>query len=158
MLFFIVIILTVLVFTVLEEDGVAITVLPRKEVIRRLRDRNEPILLFGETELVAFKRLRKLEISEPEINRVRCEFFLIQLYFFNVKLFYYLQGLRNDFQEALERVDEAYLNEILCAQNKDIEQSTEGTQKRNIGDVKVQTDAMSYEEIISLVNTIAWFF
>ena len=77
MLFFTVIILTVLVFTVLEEDGVAITVLPRKEVIRRLRDRNEPILLFGETELVAFKRLRKLEISEPEINRVRCEFFLI---------------------------------------------------------------------------------
>ena len=55
---------------VLEEDGVAIAVLPRKEVLRRLRDRNEPILLFAETEIEAFRRLRKLEISEPEINRV----------------------------------------------------------------------------------------
>lgn len=44
--------------------------LPRKEVIRRLRERGEPILLFGETELQAFKRLRKCEISEPEINKV----------------------------------------------------------------------------------------
>lgn len=45
-------------------------VLPRNEVITRLRDRGEPILLFGESELDAFKRLRKCEISEPEINRV----------------------------------------------------------------------------------------
>ena len=57
-------------FSVLEEDGVAFAVLPREEVIRRLRDRNEPILLFAETEIEAFRRLRKLEISEPEINRV----------------------------------------------------------------------------------------
>ena len=65
--------------------------LPRTEVIRRLREREEPILFFGEQELDAFKRLRRLEILEPEVNR----------------------GLRNDFQEALERVDEAYMNEIL---------------------------------------------
>lgn len=45
-------------------------VLPRNEVISRLRERGEPILLFGETELDAFKRLRKCEISEPEVNRV----------------------------------------------------------------------------------------
>ncbi len=77
----------------LEEGGVAVTVLARKEVIRRLRDRNEPVLLFAETEIEAFRRLRRLEISEPEINR----------------------GLRNDFQEALERVDEAYLNDIIAA-------------------------------------------
>ena len=57
-------------FSVLEEDGVAFAVLPREEDIRRLRDRNEPILLFAETEIEAFRRLRKLEISEPEINRV----------------------------------------------------------------------------------------
>ncbi|XP_042229042.1 pre-mRNA-splicing factor 18-like isoform X1 [Homarus americanus] len=65
--------------------------LPRVEVIRRLREREEPILVFGETEHDAFRRLRRLEILEPEVNR----------------------GLRNDFQEALERVDQAYLNEIL---------------------------------------------
>ena len=51
-------------------------VLPRKEVIRRLRDRNEPITLFGETDVEAFRRLRKLEISEPEINRVSCFIFI----------------------------------------------------------------------------------
>lgn len=46
------------------------SILPRTEVISRLRDRGEPILFFGETELDAFKRLRKYEILEPEVNRV----------------------------------------------------------------------------------------
>lgn len=45
--------------------------LPRAEVIQRLRDRGEPILLFGELEMESFKRLRKCEILEPEVNRVR---------------------------------------------------------------------------------------
>lgn len=66
-------------------------ILPRQEVIRRLRERGEPILLFGETEIQAFRRLRQCEISQPECNR----------------------GFRNDFQEALEQVDAAYLNELL---------------------------------------------
>ncbi|KAK7603066.1 hypothetical protein V9T40_003065 [Parthenolecanium corni] len=69
-------------------------ILPRKEVIRRLRDRGEPILLFGETELQAFKRLRKCEIQEPEINK----------------------GLRNDFQEAMDKVDQDYLDAIISSQ------------------------------------------
>ena len=43
-----------------------IPTLPRVEVIRRLRDRLEPILLFGESEVVAEKRLRALEINEPD--------------------------------------------------------------------------------------------
>nr|CAG4640759.1 EOG090X03WO [Eulimnadia texana] len=115
---------------VVVEDGVEVCVLPRKEVIRRLRDRNEPVLLFGETELDAFKRLRKLEISEPEINR----------------------GLRNDFQEALERVDEAYLNEILTKQkDNDGGQSDDGSRPSG-GDVKFQMDAMSYDEIQALAK------
>lgn len=45
-------------------------ILSRKEVIRRLRDRGEPILLFGESELQAFNRLRRCEILEPELNKV----------------------------------------------------------------------------------------
>lgn len=45
--------------------------LSRQEVIRRLRERTEPILLFGESEIEAFKRLRKCEILEPEVNKVR---------------------------------------------------------------------------------------
>lgn len=45
--------------------------LSRQEVIRRLRERGEPILLFGESEIEAFKRLRKCEILEPEVNKVK---------------------------------------------------------------------------------------
>lgn len=45
--------------------------LSRKEVIRRLRDRGEPITLFGESELDSFKRLRRSEVAEPESNKVR---------------------------------------------------------------------------------------
>lgn len=48
----------------------------QKQVIRRLRDRNEPIRLFGESDYEAFQRLRKLEIMAPDINK----------------------GLRNDFK------------------------------------------------------------
>ena len=40
----------------MEEDGVTVAVLPRKEVIRRLRDRNEPVILFGESDIEAFRR------------------------------------------------------------------------------------------------------
>jgi len=52
-------------------------ILPRKDVIKRLRERNEPIILFGESEIDAFKRLRKLEILEPDASD---------------------KGFRNDFQ------------------------------------------------------------
>lgn len=45
--------------------------LSRQEVRRRLRERGEPILLFGESEIEAFKRLRKCEILEPEVNKVK---------------------------------------------------------------------------------------
>lgn len=68
-----------------------LTNLPRSEVIRKLRERGEPILLFGETEKDSCYRLRMLEISTPEINL----------------------GYRNDFQEAMDEVDQAYLQEIL---------------------------------------------
>jgi pre-mRNA-splicing factor 18 len=64
--------------------------LPRKEVVKRLRERGEPIRLFGETDYEAFQRLKKLEILEPEV-----------------------QGFNNDFKEAMDQVDQDYLKEIL---------------------------------------------
>lgn len=66
--------------------------LPRNEVIKRLRERSHPVTLFGESELQSFKRLRRIEILEPEANK----------------------GFRNDFQEAMDKVDQAYLNEFLA--------------------------------------------
>ncbi len=41
------------------------------QVIRRLRERGEPIRLFGESDYDAFQRLRKIEIQAPEVNKVR---------------------------------------------------------------------------------------
>ena len=40
------------------------------QVIRRLRDFNEPILLFGESEYDAFVRLKRLESAEPDFSKV----------------------------------------------------------------------------------------
>lgn len=98
--------------------------LPRKEVIRRLRDRGEPILLFGESELESFHRLRKCEILEPEVNK----------------------GFRNDFQEAMEKVDQAFLDEIIASQQDVPGQS-------NL-DVKVSDDGITYEEIKSIAANL----
>lgn len=64
--------------------------LPRKEVMRRLRERSEPVRLFGESDYDAYQRLKKLEILEPEVK-----------------------GFNNDFKEAMDQVDQDYLKEIL---------------------------------------------
>lgn len=42
------------------------SILPRIEVIRRLRERSQPIRIFGETDEDSFQRLKQLEISDPE--------------------------------------------------------------------------------------------
>lgn len=103
---------------VADSDSSDHATLPRRDVIRRLRERGEPILLFGEIELDAFRRLRRSEILEPEVNK----------------------GLRNDFQEALEKVDQAFLDEILASQAQDAD-------GRTANDVKVQDDGITYDEI-----------
>ncbi|XP_077981211.1 pre-mRNA-splicing factor 18-like [Glandiceps talaboti] len=71
--------------------------LSREEVVRRLRERGQPVRFFGETDLEAFQRLRILEIQEPEIN----------------------QGMRNDFKAAMDKVDQDYLSEILRTGGED---------------------------------------
>ncbi|XP_033332375.1 pre-mRNA processing factor 18 isoform X1 [Megalopta genalis] len=91
--------------------------LPRHEVIRRLRERGEPIMIFGESEIEAFKRLRKCEILEPEVNK----------------------GFRNDFQEAMDQVDQAYLNEILA--------SSKPQDRNGKGDVNVPDEGVTYEDL-----------
>jgi pre-mRNA-splicing factor 18 len=70
----------------------------------------------------------------------------------NYLMSYIVQGLRNDFQEAMERVDEAYLNDILATKKDEDEQSDDGSSKPKAGDVKVIADAISYDEILELVG------
>lgn len=98
--------------------------LPRTEVVKRLRERGHPILLFGESELQSFKRLRRIEIQEPEANR----------------------GFRNDFQEAMEKVDQAYLNEILALGTQN---DSEKSQKDDDMD-----DTVTYEFIQEMAKTM----
>ncbi|CRK94619.1 CLUMA_CG008119, isoform A, partial [Clunio marinus] len=100
--------------------------LPRSEVIRKLRERGEPILLFGESEMDACHRLRQLEISAPEVNR----------------------GFRNDFQEAMEEVDQAYLQEILddCAAGP-------SKDKNKNEDIDLD-DSVTYESIQEKVGSL----
>lgn len=100
------------------EDNVDDHILPRQEVINRLRDREEPIQLFGETELDAFKRLRKVELLEPESR-----------------------GFRNDFQEAMEKVDQDYLQDLLkTSKDEDTKKSTSNNDHK----------CLSHEEIVEL--------
>ena len=77
--------------------------LPKHEIIRRLRDRGEPIRLFGETDADVRKRLNLIETSEPK-----------EL------------GMRNDFREAMEKSEQECLNEIMNTVNgENYEASTE---------------------------------
>lgn len=102
-------------------------VLERSEVIRRLRDRGEPILIFGECDIDSFKRLRKLEIHQPETNR----------------------GFRNDFQEAMDQVDQAYLDEILNSESQ-----TQNARSQKKTDNFDLDDAVEWEEIEIMAKTL----
>ncbi|XP_073407376.1 pre-mRNA-splicing factor 18 [Dendrobates tinctorius] len=100
----------------LAEEKLPMT-LSRQEVIRRLRERGEPIRLFGETDYDAFQRLRKIEILAPEVNK----------------------GLRNDLKAALDKIDQQYLNELVVGQ----EPAEVDTQN----DLKVHEENTTIEEL-----------
>ncbi|XP_073508471.1 pre-mRNA-splicing factor 18 isoform X1 [Phyllobates terribilis] len=100
----------------LAEEKLPMT-LSRQEVIRRLRERGEPIRLFGESDYDSFQRLRKIEILAPEVNK----------------------GLRNDLKAALDKIDQQYLNELVTGQ----EPAVEDTQN----DLKVHEENTTIEEL-----------
>ncbi|KAM5235831.1 pre-mRNA-splicing factor 18 isoform 3-T3 [Ctenodactylus gundi] len=107
----------------LAEEKLPMT-LSRQEVIRRLRERGEPVRLFGETDYDAFQRLRKIEILTPEVNK----------------------GLRNDLKAALDKIDQQYLNEIVGGQ----EPGEEDTQN----DLKVHEENTTIEELEALGESL----
>ncbi|NXH80907.1 PRP18 factor, partial [Edolisoma coerulescens] len=105
------------------EDKLPMT-LSRHEVIRRLRERGEPIRLFGETDYDAFKRLRKIEILAPEVNK----------------------GLRNDLKDALDKIDQQYRNEIVGGQEAGDDDSQ--------NDLKVHEENTTIEELEGLGESL----
>nr|XP_013798884.1 PREDICTED: pre-mRNA-splicing factor 18 [Apteryx mantelli mantelli] len=107
----------------LAEEKLPMT-LSRQEVIRRLRERGEPIRLFGETDYDAFQRLRKIEILAPEVNK----------------------GLRNDLKAALDKIDQQYLNEIVGGQ--------EAGEDDSQNDLKVHEENTTIEELEALGESL----
>ncbi|XP_047678683.1 pre-mRNA-splicing factor 18 isoform X2 [Tachysurus fulvidraco] len=107
----------------LNEEKLPMT-LSRQEVIRRLRERGEPVRLFGETDYDAFQRLRKIEILAPEVNK----------------------GLRNDLKAAMDKIDQQYLNEIVGGQ----EAGDPDTQD----DLKVHEENTTIEELEALGESL----
>ncbi|KAG7456181.1 hypothetical protein MATL_G00249020 [Megalops atlanticus] len=107
----------------LTEEKLPMT-LSRQEVIRRLRERGEPVRLFGESDYDAFQRLRKIEILAPEVNK----------------------GLRNDLKAAMDKIDQQYLNEIVGGQ----EAGEVDTQH----DLKVHEENTTIEELEALGESL----
>ncbi|XP_014671447.1 PREDICTED: pre-mRNA-splicing factor 18-like isoform X2 [Priapulus caudatus] len=99
--------------------------LSRKEVIRRLRERGEPILLFGETECDTFQRLRKLEILEPE-----------------------KVGMRNDFKTAMDKMDQEYFNEVAKAEIGSTSSEPSATH------VSIKDDGTTLQEILEFAKDL----
>ncbi|XP_010764756.1 pre-mRNA-splicing factor 18 isoform X2 [Notothenia coriiceps] len=98
--------------------------LSRQEVIRRLRERGEPIRMFAESDYDAFQRLRKIEIQTPEVNK----------------------GLRNDLKAAMDKIDAQYLNEIVGG--------TEPGEVDTQHDLKVHEENTTIEELETLGRTL----
>ena len=48
------------------DDLAAIPTLPKAEIVKRLRERGHPILLFGETLTDACERLKQIEMDAPD--------------------------------------------------------------------------------------------
>ena len=49
-----------------SDDLAAIPTLPKSEIVKRLRERGHPILLFGETLNDACERLKQVEMDAPD--------------------------------------------------------------------------------------------
>ncbi|XP_078678331.1 pre-mRNA-splicing factor 18-like [Branchiostoma floridae x Branchiostoma belcheri] len=102
--------------------------LPREEVIRRLREREEPVRLFGETDYDAYQRLRRIEILEPEVNK----------------------GFRNDLKAAMDKVDEQYLKEMVESRHEGEDGPTRGKY-----DLRVSDDGTTLDDIKEMAATVS---
>ena len=97
--------------------------LPRVEVIRRLRERFEPITLFGETESDSCQRLRSIEVNEPD----------------------HIEGIKNDFKEAMDKVEK-----VLDAR------SAQGSSKseQNVHEMDLYETEITYEELREMLPKV----
>jgi len=103
--------------------------LPRVEVIRRLREKVEPILLWGESEDAANLRLRALEIGESDSAKLK-------------------GGAQNDFKEAMRAVDKQYLQAV-----QKHETDADGDEKNKL-EVKLYATTKTYDDLLEMMNDL----
>jgi len=99
--------------------------LPREEVVRRLREKLEPITLFGETEDQSNLRMRSIEIGETDSARLRAS--------------------HNNFQEALKSVDKQYL--------KAVQKEDSAGDKQKL-ELKLYTTNRTWSELLEMANDL----
>eukprot|EP00794_Sanderia_malayensis_P015079 gene15079-16635_t len=99
--------------------------LPHEEVIKRLRERGEPIKLFGETEDEVAQRLRYVEMMAKEDDK----------------------GLRNDFKAAMDKIDQDFLDEIVNQQGV--------SNSKEASDIRVKGDFIDLETIQTMAEDLS---
>ena len=102
--------------------------LAREDVISKLRDKLEPILLFGETEDEANLRLRSLVIEEGDSFK--------------------LKNTGNNFQEALKKVDQQYLKAV---EKNDV---TDEDKDKNKLELKLYSTNRTWSELLELADDL----
>jgi len=103
--------------------------LPRSEVVRRLRIKMAPIVLFGESEEEANLRLRTLEIGEADSGKLK-------------------GGAHNDFREAMKNVDKQYLQAI-----QKNETDAEDNDKQKL-EVKLYATTKTYDDLLDMMDDL----
>jgi len=111
----------------IEEGLNAIPTLPKSEIVKRLRDRCQPILLFGETLINACERLKQVEMDAPDAVGVQAS------------------GSTNDFKEARETVDQEHMQQMLHSQEI---KRQEGTNISNL-ELNFYEPSYTYDELLS---------
>jgi len=98
---------------------------PQAELVRRLREKGEPIKLFGETHEEACQRLRVIEMMSKDEDK----------------------GLRNDFKAAMDRLDQAYMDRLV--------NEKDGLETHKAHDVRLAENILPLEEIHKMSSELS---
>jgi len=115
-----------------NNEVATIPTLSKAEVVKRLRERGHPILLFGETLTDACERLKQIDMDAPDTAQSQAS------------------GLTNDFKEARERVDQEYMKQMLDSQGiKD-----EIDKGKSKGDKDQYETQSTYQEVLEMAHDL----
>ncbi|TPP63274.1 Pre-mRNA-splicing factor [Fasciola gigantica] len=106
--------------------------MPRKEVVRLLRERNQPIRLFGESDYDTFQRLKRVQLLEPESK-----------------------GMRNDLIAALDKVDDAEDEEFYMSSRVKAGSDSIHSNEPSALDVKIKENVLSESDINAMKLDLA---